>query len=154
ILDGVALDSPRAAEMRQYHELELQHRKLKPPPVDPPPAERVRMGLEKLQSGDLHAWTQLNFDLSLEPESMHYDPFQYKILNMPGWITADEATRQQILSAAQKYLINIRPQVKKWLGRNTYRHGDLSAYRALVLLREVDPDAYEHLDPAVWLKWA
>jgi hypothetical protein len=46
----------------------------------------------------------LTFDLSLEPASTHYDPFQYKIIAMPGWITADEATRQQIVIAAQKYL--------------------------------------------------
>jgi hypothetical protein len=45
ILDGIALDSPRAAEMRQYHELELEHQRLKPPPVDPPPADRGAGGL-------------------------------------------------------------------------------------------------------------
>jgi hypothetical protein len=73
---------------------------------------------------------------------------------MPGWIAADEATRQQILIAAQKYLIDAQPQVSKWLGKNTYRHGDLSAYRALVLMRNADPQAYERLDPAVWATWA
>ena len=36
---------------------------------------------------------------------------------------ADEATRQQIVIAAQKYLTDAQPQVKKWLGKNTYRHG-------------------------------
>ena len=154
LLDGVPLNSPRAAEMRQYHELELEHHRLRPPPLDPPPADRVRMALETFQAGDLRAWTQLTFDLSLEPASTHYDPFQYKIIAMPGWITADEATRQQIVIAAQKYLIDAQPQVSKWLGKNTYRHGDLSAYRALVLLRDVDPQAYERLDLAVWAKWA
>jgi hypothetical protein len=80
------------------------------------------MVLETFQAGDLRAWTQLTFDLSLEPASTHYDPFQYKIIAMPGWITADEATRQQIVIAAQKYLIEAQPQVSKWLGKNTYRH--------------------------------
>jgi hypothetical protein len=153
LLDGVTLDSPRAAEMRQ-HELELEHQRLRPPPLDPPPADRVCMALETFQAGDLRAWTQLTFHLSLEPASTHYDPFQYKIIAMPGWITADEATRQQIVIAAQTYLIDAQPQVSKWLGKNTYRHGDLSAYRALVLLRDVDPQAYDRLDLTVWAKWA
>src|SRR4029077_2533049 len=82
------------------------------------------------------------------------EPFQYKIIAMPGWITADEVTRQQIVIAAQKYLIDVQPQVRRWLGTNNYPHGDLSAYRALVLLRDVDPEAYEHLDLTVWVKWA
>ena len=154
LLDGVPLNSRRAAEMRQYHELELEHQRLGPPPLDPPPADRVRMALKTFQAGDLRAWTQLNFDLSLEPASTHYDPFQYKITTMPGWIAADEATREQIVIAAQKYLIDAQPHVGKWLGKNTYRHDDLSAYRALVLMRDVDPQAYEHLDLTVWVKWA
>ena len=154
LLDGIALDSPRATQMREYHELSIEHERRSPPLLDPPPADRVRMSLERFEAGDLYAWTQLNFDLSFEPASTHYDPFQYKIIAMPGWIAADEATRQQVVIAAQKYLILVPPQIRKWLGTNTYRHRDLSAYRALVLLRDVDPEAYEHLDITVWVKWA
>jgi hypothetical protein len=73
LLDGVALDSPRAAEMRQYHELELEHRRLKPPPVHPPPADRVRMVLEAFEAGNTDVWWQLNLELTLEPTSTHYD---------------------------------------------------------------------------------
>jgi predicted NACHT family NTPase len=53
LLDGVALDSPRARDMRQYHELE--HERRRPAPVDPPPADRVRMGLERFEAGDIDA---------------------------------------------------------------------------------------------------
>jgi len=57
---------------------------------------------------------------------------------MPGWIAADEATRSRIVAAARNYLIDAQPLVEKWLGTNAYRRGDLSAYRALILLKNVD----------------
>jgi len=154
LLDGIALDSPRAAEMRQYHELELEHRRLKPPPLHPPPADRVRMGLEAFEAGNTEAWWQLNLELTLEPTSTHYDDLESRIIKMPGWIAADEATRSRILAAARKYLSAAQPLVKKWLGTTAYRRGDLAAYRALILLKEVDPEAYEGLDAALWAKWS
>ena len=154
LLDGVPLNSQRAAEMRQYHELELEHQRLRPAPIDPPPADRVRMELERFEAGDIDAWWRLNLDLTLEPASAHYDELQSRIIKMPGWIAADEATRSRIIAVARKYLSDAQPLVRKWLGTNSYRRGDLAAYRALVLLKDVDPQAYERLDPAVWGKWA
>jgi hypothetical protein len=118
LLDGVPLNSRRAAEMRQYHELE--HERLRPPPVDPPPAERVRMGLERFEAGDIDAWWRLNLELTLEAASTHYDELQSRIIKMPGWIAADEAKRSRIVAAARKYLIDAQPLVGKWLGTNAY----------------------------------
>lgn len=152
-LDGVALGSPRARDMHEYHDLELQHQRLRPP-VDPPPADRVRDCLERFEAGDMNAWWWLNLELTLEPTSTHYDELQSRIIRMPGWVTADEPTHSRILAAARKYLADAQPLVKKWLGTNAYQRGDLAAYRALILLKDVDPDAYDHLDPKVWAKWA
>jgi hypothetical protein len=154
LLDGVALDSPRARDMRQYHELELEHQRLKPSPADPPPADRVRMCLERFEAGDLDAWWRLNLELTLEPTSTHYNELQSRIIKMPGWVAADAATRSRILAAARKYLADAQPLVKKWLGTNAYRRGDLAAYRALILLKDVFAEAYDRLDPEVWAKWA
>lgn len=154
LLDGVPLDSPRAADMRQYHELELEHERLRPAPVDPPPADRVRMGLERFEAGDIDAWWRLNLELTLEPASTHYDELQSRIIKMPGWIAADEATRSRIIAAARKYLADAQPLVGKWLGTNAHRRNDVAAYRALLLLKDADPQAYERLDPVAWAKWA
>ena len=154
LLDGVPLDSARARDMRQYHQLELQHQRLSSSTVDPPPADRVRMCLEKFEAGEMDAWWRLNLELTLEPTSTHYDELQSKIIKMPGWIAADEATRCRILAAARIYLTDAQPLVKKWLGTNAYQRGDLAAYRALILLKEVAPEGYDRLAPLVWAKWA
>jgi hypothetical protein len=152
-LDGVALDSSRARDMREYHDLEMQHQSLRPP-VDPPPAERVRECLERFEAGDMNAWWWLNLELTLEPASTHYDELQSRIIEMPGWVAADAATRSRIVAAARKYLTDVRPLVKKWLGTNGCRRSDLAAHRALILIKDADSEAYDRLDPEIWAKWA
>jgi hypothetical protein len=153
LLDGVALDSSRARDMREYHDLELHHQSLRPP-VDPPPADRVRECLERFEAGDMNAWWWLNLELTLEPTGTHYDELQSRIIKMPGWVAADEPTRSRIFAAARKYLAAAQPLIKEWLGTNAYQRGDLAAYRALILLKDVDPEAYNGLAPEVWAKWA
>jgi predicted NACHT family NTPase len=153
LLDGVILDSSRARDMRQYHDLELQHQSLRPP-VDPSPAERVRERLERFEAGDMNAWWWLNLELTLEPTSTHYDELQSRIIKMPGWVAADAATRSCILAAARKFLEDARPLIKKWLGTNGCRRSDLAAYRALILIKDVDAEEYDRLAHEVWAKWA
>jgi hypothetical protein len=154
LLDGVLLDSPTALRMREHHQLTIETENNGPPPVDPPPADRVRMDLERFEAGDLRAWWMLNLDLTLSLTSTHYDQFQCRITKMPGWMAADEPTRGQILRAAKTFLEQAQPLVEKWLGTNSYRHSDLSAYRALVLIREVERETYDSLDPVIWARWA
>jgi hypothetical protein len=154
ILDGILLDSPTAHRLREHHRQLAELESIKAPPMDPPPAERVRLGLERFEAGDLRAWWLLNLDLTLSATSTYYDELQSRITKMPGWIAADEDTRRRIVFAAKKYLEDAQPHVEKWLGTSSCRRGDLSAYRGLVLLQEVDREAYDHLDERVWAKWA
>jgi hypothetical protein len=154
LLDGIPLDSPAANRMREYHQFMVEMEGNRPPLVDPPPEERVRIGLERFEAGDIDAWWRLNLSLTLSPRSTHYNELQSRITKMPGWSAAGDETRRRILNAAKKYLENGQPRVEKWLGKNSYQHSDLSAYRALVLLREVDRETYEGLDADVWKKWA
>jgi hypothetical protein len=80
VLDGILLDSSTADRLREHHrqlaELERELESIKPPPVDPPPAERVRLGLERFEAGHLDAWWLLTLDLTLSPGSTHYDELQ------------------------------------------------------------------------------
>jgi hypothetical protein len=154
ILDGILLDSPTAHRLREHHRQLAELESLKAPPVDPPPAERVRLGLERFEGGHLDAWWLLNLDLTLSATSTHYDELQSRITKMRGWATAEEETRRRIVIAAKKYLEDGKPRVGKWLGTSSYNHSDFSAYRAFVLLREVDRGIYDHLGERVWAKWA
>jgi hypothetical protein len=159
LLDGVPLDSPAAEEAKRYERLLQEHADRRPPKLDPPPAERVRAALDRFEAGDARAWPQLNLELTLNAESRGYMwGLEYQITKFAGWVDADDATRKRILACAVPYLKQAEPALERWLGTNSYNlercAGDFAAYRALVLLREVQPDIYEQLTPALWRRWA
>ena len=73
---------------------------------------------------------------------------------MPGWIAANEETRNRIISAAERYLRNAEPLVSEWLGTGSYKYSDYAAYRALILLRQTRREVYDGLNHDLWRKWA
>jgi hypothetical protein len=154
LLDGIPLDSADASQMRnQYHQM-LELNSHRPPLLDPPPAERVRMDLDRFEAGNIDAWWHLNVDLLLLPTSTHFNDLELRITKMPGWIAADEATRERIVRAARKFLDGGVSLAQTWLGTTSCKRSDLSAYRALLLIYELDHVVYARLDTAVWEKWA
>lgn len=155
LLDGVPLDSPAAAELKKYHDMTTQHSRRPRPTIAPPPAQRVRECLDRFDNGEIHAWWQMNRELTLKPDSTHYgSDLQYRIVDMPGWGEADEVTRARILVSAARFLEHAVPTVDQWIGKNSVNFSDLAALRALVLLREFEPTVYAELSPALWQKWA
>lgn len=107
----ITLNSSQANKLRARH-LKVQerqeHRK-SPRLLDPPPRERVLQLLEKLESGDLSAWWQLNMEMTLKPESQYYDnEFELDLTELPGWQEADEATRRRIIEGAKHIFSNKR----------------------------------------------
>src|SRR5271166_892167 len=72
------------------------------------------------------------------PRSMNFarGSHDFLITKMPGWLSADEETRNTIISAAERYLRNAEPLVSEWLGTGSYKYSDYAAYRALILLRQ------------------
>jgi hypothetical protein len=154
LLDGIPLDSADAVQMRNHHLQMLELNSHQPPMLDPPPAERVRMDLDRFEAGDMDAWWQLNIDLSLLPSSTHFNDLELRITKMPGWIAADEGTRERILRAAREFLEKGTSLIESWLGTGSFKRSDYSAYRALLLLNELDEATYSQLDQAIWKKWA
>src|SRR5207253_2845867 len=63
-------------------------------------------------------------------------------------------THARIAQAAERYLILGKTSVTDWIGTNRYKRNDLSAFRALVLLKQQDPAAYDRIPTDVWRKWA
>ena len=153
--DGVSLDSSQAEQMKHYHDQTQQYARTTPAKVEPPPAIRVADRLDRFEAGDLNAWWWLYRELTLDDDSTHYgNELNYEITAQPGWAKADPATRSRMLTAAEVFLRDAEPTIDQWMGCNNVNYSDLSAYRALVLLREAAPKAYQKLDSAIWGKWA
>jgi predicted NACHT family NTPase len=154
VFEGVPLDSEDARQARSVLAMTKTYEEKKPPPLTPPPAERVVNLLNLFDAGDWNAWWQLNRELTLTPTSRFYDDFFLAISGMPGWLEAEPTTRQRILHAANSYLFVAESSAAAWIGTNSVRFVDLSGLRALLLLREVDEPTYHAIPIEVWRKWA
>lgn len=127
----------------------------RPPPIEPPPAQRVKDCLARFESGRHDAWWHLNFELTLSSQSTGYlIDHDFLIMKMPGWLAADEEIRNRIILAAERYLRSAEPLVSEWLGTGSYKYSDYAAYRALILLRQMRREIYDGLEHDIWRKWA
>jgi len=148
----IELNSSQADELRDNHlrMQEMQDRRKNPPLLDPPPKERVLQLLEKLESGDLSAWLQLNMEMTLKPESQYDDnEFELDLTQLPGWQEADEATQRRIIEGAKKYVQQQDDVDYGWIGTNT----SLAGCRALQLLLTESSDFCQNLPPEIWQRW-
>ncbi len=156
VFEGVRLDSLEVAQARSTQRQMEEFRESRRPPLVADPAGQVLARLDQFESGRPQAWWQLNADLTLTPTSLQVgDPLQYFITEMPGWKSADDAVRQRILAAAERYLTLGETSVGEWLGKSpmpVYLN-DLAALRAFVLLKQEAPLVYAAIPTAVWQKW-
>ena len=154
VFEGIPLASEDARQLRETHQMMESFREKRPPPVTPPPAERINELLALFDAGDWTAWWRMNRELTLTPTSTHYGTdLEYSIPRMPGWQDADAATRQRIIDGAAKYLLLGKTSVSEWIGTTTLHFNDLAAFRAMLLLREFDEVAYRTIAPETWRKW-
>ncbi len=162
LIDPVVLDSPRAVTMRAFHERRraLEEEQIDQaarlfPLLDPPPAERVRNALGKCEAGDLDGFWTLTLELSLESMSRHYsEEFETDLTKLPGWREADQALRDRIVVAAQRYLRERDPEPERWLGTDVWYRPAFAGYKALRLIAAESPVFLMHLRPEDWARWA
>jgi hypothetical protein len=154
----VLLDSPQAEAMRaayrrehEWQEKLMGQRQL----LEPPPRERIAILLNRFEAGRLHAWWQLNREMTLKATSRFYgDEVESDLTSLPGWQEADNTTRYRIREAAWEYLMRAKPSAAEWLGTNTFHFSDAAGYRALRLLMDEQPDRIEALPTDRWRAWA
>lgn len=156
LIKAIELGSLRA-QQEQARYLEQQEgldEGEKQPLLEPPPRERVLETLSKIESGQSNLWCSLCFDLTLEADSTHYgDLLQSNLMNLPGWIEADDSTKERILNAARLYLSDGDPENQAWLGINNFCYSALLGYQALILLRQQAPTFILSLSAEEWQKW-
>jgi hypothetical protein len=158
--DPIALSSAEAEEQRRYHRESLRwHREREEPPSpDPPVSERVLHALEDIEAGAAEAfWHRLDYYLKFDENGRSQrDPVKRDLTALPGWDAADDATRDRIVSAAKRYVLEGEPGTDGWLGEDTIweTHPAYAGYRALWLLANVAPDFVADMPDEVWERWA
>jgi hypothetical protein len=158
--DPIELSSEQAEEQRRYHRESLSWRKEReePPPPDPPLAERVLGALNDIEAGDVDAfWQRLDYYLKFNQDGRsRTSPTEWDLTALPGWDAADAATRDRIVGAAKRYVLEGEPGIDGWLGEDTIweTHPAYAGYRALRLLANLAPDFVADMPDEVWERWA
>lgn len=124
--------------------------------LQPPPAERVSILLDKSEKGEPIAWYRLIQELTLEPDSRedteYGDIVEQDIEELPGWQAADEDTRRRLISAAKAFLQapSCDPKTSEWLCTNTLSWLAIAGTKALHLLKTHSTSDFEALSNDVW----
>jgi predicted NACHT family NTPase len=145
--------------LASYPEREAERKKWQKPerkqaPITPSPEARIAEALDKSETKDSGAWWVLNLEMTLDPTRGYYgNEFESDLTLSPGWKAADDKTRERILAAAHRYLIEKDPETSKWKD-GAYHRPALAGYRALELLQREAPGTLEALPSNVWKKWA
>lgn len=156
--DPVLLSSPEAqrAKAAYYESEERRNRSKQRKLLDPPPAQVIAELLDDFEAGDLDSWWTINRELTLEPDSTHFNlakEDEPNLTSQPGWLAADDETRARMLEAAEKYVLRHEPDMDRWLKDENLRPV-LAGYRAFRLLSEEKPDRFAAIPPETWRKWA
>lgn len=159
LIKPVELGSPEAEKMKaEYLKLqEWDRKKRERSLLDPPPDQRVEKLLDEYESGDHSAWWRLNLEMTLKPDSTHYDlhkELESDLTVLPGWGVATAVIKERLVQAAKSYLVKQNPETKRWLGTNTLYRPAYAGYRAFRLLMREDENFIANLPGEAWKKWA
>ncbi len=164
LIDPIELGSPKAEEIIKAHledeELWQQHRQLQQRNqqlLDPPPKKRIIALLNKFESGEINLWYWICHDMTLMPNSKHYNStllLKPNITTLPGWKEAEALTKQRIIEAAKVYIDKGDPKTEQWLGTNKFYYSIPASYKALCLILKEEPEYISSISGDIWEKWA
>ncbi|MFN9942290.1 MAG: hypothetical protein ACK56I_22730, partial [bacterium] len=115
--EAVELNSDRAETMRNYYieRQARQHHSHNSSVLNPYPKQRVLELLDKLESGDLESWGQLNMEMALESNGQYYDN-KLDLTKLSGWQAIKSTTFIRIVECAEKYI------QQKWIDVNNLNY--------------------------------
>ena len=156
IWEPISLGSAQAQQlMARYEEEETWRRRGDKPPLTPSPAERLARAIQECESRNPAAWWRVTRELTLEPTSTDYNyDFEWDVMKLPGWLSANEATRERIVRMAEKYIQSDVPVSSDWLGTGQWSSSVTSQWSAVALLQKIRPMAMQNLSSDQIGKWS
>jgi hypothetical protein len=147
LLEGISLDSPDAAMLREHY-LEEQQRLAAEAASKEAAAARagtIPAALAASEAGDATAFRGVVRALvaTCPPNTLH--PYEVDLRRTPGWAAADEADRARIVNAAYRYLAETAA-AKDFEGAH-------AAARGLFLVMLEDADRIHQVARETWERW-
>jgi hypothetical protein len=160
-LEPIDLNSETGKKLKAEWDQEQEWKRVaaeqqkEPPPLDPPPAQRIRGFLDRIDQGDFDAWWQISYWVEIEDNGRYSKKDYYiDIRELPGWEKAAEPDKKRMVSAAESYLRNHKSDSKVWFAKpNVLYRPMLAGLRALLLLAKEDRQRFDNLRIDVWTKW-
>jgi predicted NACHT family NTPase len=149
VWEPISFGSAQACQLKaQYEEEETWRRQRDKPPLMPSPAERLARALQECEDRNPAAWSNVTRELTLEPTSTDYNyGFEWDVMKLPGWLSADEVIRERIVRVAEKYVQSDIPAASNWLGTGQWSWSVMSQWSAVALLQQVRPVVMQSLSP-------
>lgn len=153
--EPMGLSTEQAKKLKARYEEEQEWEKLNDkPPLHPSPAERLMRAIEDCENRDPSDWWRVTHELTLEPTSTDYTlHFESNVMKLPGWLSANEATRERIVRVAEKYVQSDTNISHEWLGTRQWSRQVVSQWSAVALLQKVRPEVIRNLSASQIEKW-
>jgi predicted NACHT family NTPase len=155
MLKPVRLDSPEATKMRaDYLAMQEIQNRGKKDSSGPSPSKEIARLLDNFDAGDLSAWRRLNRMMTVEKNSnVNGDELEPDLTKLPGWKDADVITRNRIIKAPQRYILEYSPPIDDWIKTNSISYDEITAFSTLLLLLKESPEFTVTLPDNIWEKW-
>ena len=156
------LDNPRAVSDREHHltmkEIEEnENRQLS----EIQPMSRLHEALDAMDTGDSLQWLNVIYALShcLDGRTDARNLYNPDLTAFPLWESCDNVTRDQIMKAAQFYVVGqdtvpTEDVTEDWYETSRVPYVELYGYLAIFLLRMADEDALARLSAEKWTRWS
>lgn len=153
----VELDSEPARRQRErWEEIKELHDPPEPEEIEPSPAERIEICLDRSESVDPEWFYTLVKSMMLDLEQGSRLPAILTTRNLevtPGWASADEPTRERILDAAERFL-EAETDLPEGTRSEPSNNSEFVGAAALFLVQERDPSWFDRRPAAWWQLWA
>ena len=155
-LDPIELNTPETEKLKlEYSEAkERQNPKRIEKVITPSPQDQVSMFLSECETISAESFWKLNMAMMMNPDGSRGSEYASDLTAMPVWKLLDDSTHLRILEVAKKYLYEIEPLVKSWLGTDSGTRLAMAGYRVFRLLHSNDTSFIDGLPMDIWKKWS
>lgn len=122
-----------------------------------PPEEYISKYLDESESGNSSAWVFLAYEMTrrldstpLERDMLLSNP---DVTALYGWNASDETTKERIVKAAEKYMLDQTPNRNECLN-NIWTHNSFAGLKAISLVCHKNRESPLLKDVDIWKKWA
>jgi hypothetical protein len=114
----------------------------------------LEQALDRFEVGDLSAFGVTLAQLRVYDTGNLRGGHGAGVCSLPGWERQSEKIRLRIVSAAERYFANQQSNPNEWFDQGDMPQSEWDAYRAVRLVKECRPEALDHLEDALWSRWA